>query len=729
MSEVQNPAPSQQTGQPVQQSAAPHAPGVPGVNGGPTGPRRKTPNVRGRKTIARIIWSCVFLAIAVGLVIAVKIVFYSPEPQYYTTDIVRRMDKLTQQVTGWGYAAPVESLEVRSEVKGKVIESNGFEGMQVHEGDVLCVLDGAELDKAIAAIDKEIDAENTAIEKARESIADTTEKMNEANSDQLQQAKDAVVYAPFSGKIIDVSKETIGASMTKGKTLGTLIDDSVMILRQYFSYGYISDIKTGMKASVSIPASMTVVDGTVTSIEKVKNIQTDGTITFEVEISVKNPGALTKKMAATATLTNASGESILPAGAGELEYSREEIVYAGASGNLKTYNLRNFYEYKQGDLLLQIEFTPDNSAIEGYLSAIKMQEELIAASEQKIEEKQAEKAEQMTLYDKLTVTAPISGTLLMFSANFDQMIDPSVTICNIAQMDRMVIEANIEQANLQYFKVGLSVEVSEGGDDSMPGIPGTVKSISLEGKNDYGYITYPCKIEVDNSDGRLRNSYGVSFKAILAEVESPLVASIDVIKPLIDGECVYVKTKERPENAIDLPEGVVPEGFYAVPVTVGITSRILNQEKYMYEEVVEIKTGVEEGWELHRQKLNVKPSPSPSPSGEEGIDGPVDGESGGEEPGIVDEDPGVVEPGLEEGDPGVIDTADSGAEPAVGDEGVSDGNGGADVDKDSGDAVTDEGASEGDAAPDGGDDGAVSIMPIPGGSGGVVIEPVPIPRG
>ena len=52
--------------------------------------------------------------------------------------------------------------------------------------------------------------------------------------------------------------------------------------------------------------------------------------------------------------------------------------------------------------------------------------------------------------------------------------------------------------------------------------------------------------------------------------------------------CVFVKPNEGeqpPENAIELAEGVVPEGYYAVPVETGLSD----------ESQIEIVSGIEEG--------------------------------------------------------------------------------------------------------------------------------------
>ena len=131
------------------------------------------------------------------------------------------------------------------------------------------------------------------------------------------------VYAPFSGKLQDV-KIHKGDVVMEGSELGTLIDDSKMRLKLYFSYGYENNIKVGQSARVSIPSSMSVVEGKVEAIEKVRKVTLEGTVLFAVDILLDNPGALTAGMEATSELRAADGSAITPAEAGTLEYYRIE---------------------------------------------------------------------------------------------------------------------------------------------------------------------------------------------------------------------------------------------------------------------------------------------------------------------------------------------------------------------------------------------------------------------
>ena len=120
---------------------------------------------------------------------------------------------------------------------------------------------------------------------------------------------------------------------------------------------------------------------------------------------------------------------------------------------------------------------------------------------------------------------------------------------------------------------------------------GIVDSVSLNSTVSNGVATYPMVISVDNLDGTLMTGSYVSYSLVASQNDNCLVLPIQCVKsvPMEDGSTgmvVFVQGA-RPDNAIDLtvPLEEVPDGFWAVPVEIGIS------DKYN----VEIKSGVNEG--------------------------------------------------------------------------------------------------------------------------------------
>lgn len=85
----------------------------------------------------------------------------------------------------------------------------------------------------------------------------------------------------------------------------------------------------------------------------------------------------------------------------------------------------------------------------------------------------------------------------------------------------------------------------------------------------------------------------VEYTLILAQSDNCLLVPAQAVQYTEQGNCLFVKTEKRPENAVDLGDSIeIPAGFYAVPVETGLSNS----------SQVEIKSGVEEETEIFIQK-------------------------------------------------------------------------------------------------------------------------------
>ena len=112
------------------------------------------------------------------------------------------------------------------------------------------------------------------------------------------------------------------------------------------------------------------------------------------------------------------------------------------------------------------------------------------------------------------------------------------------------------------------------------------------------------------------------------------------------GTCLFVKADAAPDNAVELEDGVVPDGFYAVPVETGVSNS----------QYVRILSGVEEGVEVFTRYQQAAPNGGDTTSqGEEPSDFPGGGEmpdfSGGEMPDFGGGMPGGMGGGMPGGGP------------------------------------------------------------------------------
>ena len=560
-------------------------------------PRKKPPNRRRRKIIGRFIWLGVFLLFAGGIAFAIWKLFFTPKPVFYDTAFVYN-GMLESTAMGYGYVRPAETADVAVVQSGIVLESLVFEGDRVEEGDLLYILDSKTLDDAIETLEKEIEV----IEKNIETQEKFIEEKEKANTDiregHLRDASAASVRAPFTGKLTG-SDINLKVGDLVPSQLGTLIDDATMLLTLYYSYAYENEIAVGMPAKISISANMSLVDGYVKSVEKVRRIMPDGTVSFEVEFAMRNPGALAKDMMASAQLISVSGEEILPTEAGSLRNNCEMVITPGLPGNIGYINMRDYHTYQEGTLLCRVEYDADNSGIEANNKQISEARDVIEKYNEDIHKKRGDIADKEEDYEHLRKTAPISGTVMFNRLVVGERADPGQTVISIAKMDKMVIEAQIDERNIGGVSVGNTVQLEQWTYDGIQYFVGIVESVSFEAKMDGSYVYFPAIISADNYGGNLLQNMSVQFTMTLEQRFGILVAPVNAVKNTPEGMVVFVKSDVRPDNAVDMPpEIIVPPGFHAVPVQTGMATAF----------GVEIISGIEEGAEVFTQELEYDPN-------------------------------------------------------------------------------------------------------------------------
>jgi len=519
--------------------------------------RKAAARKRRRKKIVKwSILSVVLLAIAAGITYWVYNLFFVEEVIPDMTAFSYR-GPFQSAVSGYGQVKANKTEAVTVMAKGELLELLVQEGSYVMEGDLLYRVDDSEVRQAILVKQDELAEIQASLDAIYEKIA----KLD--------------VYAPFGGKLLDV-KVSMGDVVGEGTELATLVDDSRMRLRLYFSYGYEDEIRVGQKARVSIPATMSVVEGSVDKIEKVRRVTQEGTVLFAAEIVLNNPGALTAGMQAVAELNASDGSLITPAESGTLEYYRMEKITSGASGKVVFTDMIEYYDYKAGQLLCKLEGISYDEQIGAIMEQLNMKREEIETLEAQLE--------------TFNARAPISGTVMSVPVHVGQILNPGETVLTISDTSSMTVEINIDERNINSISVGMFAELRQDTAEGSRFFFGTVKSVSLEGKYDFGYAYFPAIISVEGGEGLFPGS-SIYYNIVVSSKEDCLLVPIQAVKYTENGTCVFVKAEERPENAIDLPEGIVPEGYYAVPVVTGLGDT----------SVIEIVEGIGEGVEVFLQ--------------------------------------------------------------------------------------------------------------------------------
>ena len=473
---------------------------------------------------------------------------------------------ITAQVEGTGTVKARNSETLLLTTAGTVLDVMVSEGDLVTAGQPLFTIDSP--------------AAKTAVESARSQVTGYEKQLSSLRRD----IAGLNLAAAYSGKLLDVVEKQPGDSISKGEKVATLVDDTQMRLTQYFSYAYAGEIKAGQSATVSIPALMTTLSGTVESVHMVSRITPEGSKLFEATIVVTNPGTLTADMEASAAMT-VGGQAVYPYESGKLEYNRSTDLCSTVNGTVLSANLLNYLSVSGGQVLVRI----DGEDSENEIFSI----------EQSLEEarKTLEQAEKNLA--NCNAVAPIDGKVIGLSVTPGMELQANTTLVTISDVNTVTVSAQVDERNISFVQPGMSVELDQWDNIAY----GTVDTVSLASTVTNGVATYPMVISADNSEGTLQVNSSVTYKLVTSQVDSCLVLPLQAVRTvtLDTGDMqtvVYVQADSAPDNAIELPDTgeEIPAGFYPVPVEIGIS------DDYN----VEIKSGVEEGTTVFTQMITTE---------------------------------------------------------------------------------------------------------------------------
>lgn len=519
------------------------------------------------------------------------------------TDLVTR-DTIQSTVKGSGAASARESVSLNPPVSATVLALHVKEGDRVEKGTVLYELDPAEAQKATEEAKKSLTEAEKGVTAAAERLQAAQKQLSETEEEYqklLASKADLTVTAPFDGKLVEAASLLPDAEITAGQKLATLVSSNRLKLSLYYSYAYLDQLRVGQEAAVSIPAVMASVPGKISEINKVEFVTPEGSKCFEVVVALDNPGTLTEGMAASAGLT-VGGQAVYPYQNGKLAYQETREVTAKVPGPLKTSFLHNHAPVKKGQAILvlgpdeldkQLEekresVTSARESVDSARTAVESAQETLTSARDKVKKALEQEAD-------MAVKAPITGTVLTCLLEQGEKADAGQLGILLADTSVMRIDIQVDERNVSRVKTGMTCTITQtglGGEENT--FEGTVESVSLTGKSENGVSFFPAVVKVDNGDGAMLNGMSIEYELVLAQSEDCLVVPAQAVQYTEQGSCLFVKADRRPDNAVDLGDGVeIPRGFYAVPVETGLSNSAQ----------VEIKSGVEEGMEVFTQKL------------------------------------------------------------------------------------------------------------------------------
>ena len=486
------------------------------------------------------------LVISLGAYFTVGRVMENKAATAMSTYTVQRMN-LENTITGSGSIEPNDQYELTSLVKGEILETNFEEGDMVEKGDVMYVIDSSDQESAIKK------AENS-LKQAQNSYRDALEDYDDLTTESTVTGTVTAVYVE-EGEIVNTNTRIMD-----------VINNTYMTLNIPFIAQDADNISVGQTAKVNVEGSYTTLSGRVTYITSGSVISSEGVKVKNIEIEVKNPGAIEEGDKATAIVgkyaCNASGT---------FENSEKITILSKGSGEIIEMPYRVGDWVRAGDTVIKVSSDSIGKQIENAQLSLD----------------NAEISYENTLdqMENYTITAPISGTVIQKNSKTGDTIDnttATTSMAVIADMSRMTFDISIDELDIQLLEVGQKATVTA---DAFEGqiFTGTVDYISVIGTTSNGVTTYPVTIVLDDA-GELLPGMNVDASIVVESSANTLAIPIGAVRR---GNIVYVKgnTSDSKANQGEMPRGNIPDGYSPVEVTIGI-----NNDSY-----IEILSGLKEG--------------------------------------------------------------------------------------------------------------------------------------
>ena len=288
----------------------------------------------------------------------------------------------------------------------------------------------------------------------------------------------------------------------------------------------------GQTADVSIPKSMALVWGTVSRIERISKITDEGAVLFEVELSIDNPGSLTKGMVATAVIHTPAGD-VTPAEAATLSFNQEENIKAGTSGEITSVAMRDYYSFEAGEQLFTIK---SDDADEKLSNALKRLDEA--------KKRYDTEAEQYKYY---APTAEIAGQVIAVNIKEgDELTGGGNAVVSVADLSRMIMDVEVDEMYVSSLVPGMPVTISASYDGGAI-YDGILSSVSLQATVGTGMSTFPAKIEILNAQG-LMSGMWLDYEITTNRVENCLTVPSNAVNYGEGGTVCFVREVQEWHN-------------------------------------------------------------------------------------------------------------------------------------------------------------------------------------
>lgn len=459
---------------------------------------------------------------------------------------------ITTSITGNGTIASASTKTVASEVAADVKEVRVSVGDKVSKGDVLFVLDDAELNSKIRSIEKSISSQNKSLNEYKEDISNLN------------------VYATSSGYISNLSL-SIGDSVSKNSVIFNTTDKDIYVLRASFTYNDNTPIYVGDNVSLMLVGNFLTLNGEVSYISDEVTLSDIGTPLKEVEIIIQNPGYTIEGVEAVATIVR-DNFSLKAYSSSEFEKKESTKFRAPASGTVKTINVRNGDYINVGDLIMTLE---NDDLEDNYKTAKENLSDLY--------EDLSDVKSDISFY---TITSPIDGVITTLNVSEGDYVRAESSLAKIVNNYDVEFQIDVDELDILDIEIGQEVKITIDAISETANEPiiGRVSEIALEGTSMNSVTTYPVTISFEGND-KIKMGMNCSAEIIIENKENVLLIPVESITTrgdkyyvtLEDGTQKEVETGIYDEDNIEITSGLTEGESVVLPQLVKQSSS--NEEK------------------------------------------------------------------------------------------------------------------------------------------------------
>lgn len=143
----------------------------------------------------------------------------------------------------------------------------------------------------------------------------------------------------------------------------------------------------------------------------------------------------------------------------------------------------------------------------------------------------------------LLIKAPFDGVIAWINVVSGADVPATTAIISIGAIDALIVEAQVDDSEIQTVKPGQKVVVTTD-DPDQPALQGVVNEVGTIGTTTAGVVDFPVKIRVTDRNGILKNGMAVDTTIIIEDHPNTLAVPVNAVVSRRGKNMVAVKTKD-----------------------------------------------------------------------------------------------------------------------------------------------------------------------------------------